>query len=473
MKPLRPSAKGVLIALGLIVVLLSAALPGALGAGAQRAYQSLLRSAVDSLSPGWVLVEHYDRGWFSSHASAELTRHTTDARVLFPAINHLRLDSRIDQGPWSWFSGGLRNGPFPAVARVQTRVEWLDAPLTLPPLILTTGVGANGAGRTHLLIPATDQTPGAAQPADASRLHGQAITGAADFTLNPRHALIELHIPELALDNPDGSAARLTDARLTAELTDWIGGPFSGHATLDIATARLRAEPQAGTPPNETVLDRLALTLDQVPKGAAPTLRLDLRLKATAEQLRLGGSDYRAPVVGLSAQSLDAQTLTEMFFGLRLLLADTTTPDMRGMIGITLLAQVLPRFLAAGPNIGINPFTTSSPDGPVAGHLSIAAAGRDGPTTGTAALLGALLGGNPAAALTGEGELALPRPTAVNWLAGTGAIPASAAEDQLKAWIDGGWVTARDGRVTSALRLAQGRLTINGKRMPMPFSPGR
>lgn len=485
MKPLNRTVKGVLIALASILVLVPIALPRVLGPNAQRAYQDLLHSAVDALPTGWVLVERYDRGWFSSHATAELTRQTADRPVFAPALKHIRLESRIDQGPWAWLSAGLGGDPFPVAARVRTRVEWVDAPLPLPPLILTTSVGANGAGRTHLLIPApdqitaqaTDQAANQTPPRDAYRLHGKAITGTADFSLNPRQTQLDLRIPDLALSNPDGPAASLTDARLNGQLTDWAGGLFSGHATLDIAAARFNAAPPAGspagTPPNETSLERLTLRLDQEPAGAAPTLRLGLRLNAGAEKLRLGGNDYQSPALGLSAQSLDVRTLTEIIFGARILLSDTATPADRGMAGITLVAQVLPRFLAAGPSIKISPLNMTTTDGPVEGHLAIAAANHGSGGNGTAALLGALLGGGSETLLTGEGELTLPRPIAVNWLAGTDTAARSAATAQLQEWIDGGWVTARDGRVTSALRIDRGKLTINGKRVPLRFAAGR
>ncbi|WP_295455667.1 DUF945 family protein [uncultured Thiodictyon sp.] len=485
MKPLNRIVKGVLIALTAILVLVPIALPRVLGASAQRAYQDLLRSAVDSLPAGWVLVERYDRGWFRSHATAELTRQTADHPVFAPGLKHIRLDSRIDQGPWAWLSAGFGGGPFPVAARVRTRVEWIDAPLPLPPLILTTSVGANGAGRTHLLIPAPDQTTEQAteeaanqtQPRDAYRLHGKTITGTVDFSLNPRQAQVDLRIPDLALSNPAGPAASLTDAQLRAQLTDWAGGLFSGYANLDIAAARFTAAPQAGSqtgaPPNETILERLTLRLDQVPEGEAPTLRLGLRLNASAQQLRLRGNDYQSPVIGLSAQSLDVRTLTEIIFGVRILMSDTATPAERGVAGLTLVAQVLPRFLAAGPSIKINPLTMSTTDGPVAGHLAIAAVNHGSGSNGTAALLGALLGGGPETLLSGDGELALPRPVAVNWLAGTDTAARSAATAQLQEWIDGGWVTASDNRVTSALRIDRGKLTINGKRAPLRFSAGR
>jgi uncharacterized protein YdgA (DUF945 family) len=42
-----------------------------------------------------------------------------------------------------------------------------------------------------------------------------------------------------------------------------------------------------------------------------------------------------------------------------------------------------------------------------------------------------------------------------------------AAETLLGGWIRDGWVTRRDTRVSSALRLGDGLLTINGKTVPL------
>jgi len=463
--PTGPTARRSLIALitlGGILLLAAIAIPPTLGARAQRAYQDLLRGTVAALPPGWVLVERYERGWFSSRGNAELTRQPLPGQTTV-GVSRIRLDSRIEQGPWAWFNADL----FPALTQVHTRVEVLADPLRVPPLLFTTTIGADGSGLTRLLIPATEQsgTP------DGLRLQSQDITGTARYRPNPRQLAADLTVPGLALLDTAGPVARLTDARLKADLTGWIGGLFTGRTSLEVDSAEFSPPPQPDANAKAALVQRLRLSLEQVPQGQAPTLRLDLRLDAAAELLRLGSVDYRTPVIGLAARSLDAAALAEINTALRTLADDGASPAMRGLVGATLLTQLLPRFLAAGPSLTLDPFTLTTPEGPVAAHLSLGATAQaGGGANGAAALLGALLNRGKANWLTGikgDGVIDLPQAIALEWLTRADtAVPAAPAE-RLQTWIDGGWVSARDGRVTSTVRLVDGQLSVNGKPVPL------
>ncbi|WP_295429475.1 DUF945 family protein [uncultured Thiodictyon sp.] len=462
--PTGPTARRSLIALitlGVILLLAATAIPPALGARAQQAYQDLLRGTVAALPPGWVLVEHYERGWFSSKANAELTRQPLPGQT--PAgVSRIHLDSRIEQGPWAWFNADL----FPALTQVHTRVEVLADPLRVPPLLFTTTIGANGSGLTRLLIPATEQS-GAP---DGFRLQSKDITGTARYRPNPRQLAADLTVPGLALLDSAGPIARLTDARLKADLTGWIGGLFTGRTSLEVESAELSPPPQPNANAKAALVQRLHLSLEQVPQGQAPTLRLDLRLDAAAELLRLGSVDYRSPVIGLAARSLDAQALAEINTALRTLADDGASRAMRGLVGATLLTQLLPRFLAAGPSLTLDPFTLTTPAGPVAAHLSLGAAAQGPGATGAAVLLSALLNRGKAnwlTGLTGDGAIDLPQAIALEWLARADTAVPPAPAERLQTWIDGGWVSARDGRVTSTVRLADGQLSVNGKPVPL------
>lgn len=464
------TTRSALLALGFLLLLVLTGLPLAIGVGAQRAYQALLRSTYQALPVGWVLVEQYERGWFSSHATAELTRQPATGPAPAAQPTRIRLDSRIDQSPWSWFSAGL----FPAAAHVTTRADWVDGPIPLPPLFIDTTVGADGSGRAHLLVPASNQSTGQSRPPDGDRLLNQTITGTLYFRPSPPRAALDLRIPSVGLDTAAGPRARLTGTRIKAELTDWSGGIATGHISLATASARFNPAPQTSPTGQEALVEQLTLTLEQAPSEPAPARRLNLKLNAAADLLRLDGIAYRSPVVGLSAQSLDAQTVTDIAGALRTLSSEAATPAMRGLVGATLLAQLLPRLMASSPSVELNPFTLSTPDGPVAGHLALAVKGHDGPTNGAAAVLGALLGGGPANwlnALTGDGDLALPRPIALAWLARADATGTTSPADQLQALSDGGWITAQDGRIASTLRLASGKLRINGKKIRLSW-PG-
>jgi hypothetical protein len=61
----------------------------------------------------------------------------------------------------------------------------------------------------------------------------------------------------------------------------------------------------------------------------------------------------------------------------------------------------------------------------------------------------------------------LPQAIALEWLARADTAVPPAPAERLQTWIDGGWVSARDGRVTSTVRLADGQLSVNGKPVPL------
>ena len=492
-RPTGRTARRVLIGvatLGTVLLLAGTLLPPALGATAQRAYQDALRGTIEALPPGWVIVERYERGWFSSSASAELTLPPAPGRAGADGERRIRMDSRIEQGPWAWFGlgsgaeggtgGGAgvgnglagRRGPFPALAQVHTRTQVTAGPVPLPPVLVSTSIGLDGSGLSHLRIPATDQ-PGAP---NGDRLQHQEVTGTLEFRPNPRRLTLDLRVPGAALLTQTGPRARLTDARLTADLTGWSGGLFTGRTSLDLEAAEL--SPPAPVPaapaapadanPDAVLLEGLHLTLEPTPRGQPPTLRLDLRLDATAQRLRLGREDYRSPVIGLAVRALDTQALVDIGAALRTLSSERAPRALRGLVGATLLTQLLPRFLAAGPSLTLDPLSLTSPDGPITARLQLSATGQGSAPTGPAGLLGALLNRGPAnwlIGLAGDGALDLPEPIARAWLART-AAPATAAE-RLQTWIDGGWISTRDGRVTSTFRLADGQVSINGKAVPL------
>lgn len=465
-----------LATLGTVLLVAGTFLPPALGTTAQRAYQDALRGTIEALPPGWVIVERYERGWFSSSASAELTLPPAPGRTGADGERRIRMDSRIEQGPWAWFGIGsgagvvtAGRGPFPALAQVHTRTHVTAGPVPLPPVLVITSIGLDGSGVSHLLIPATDQ-PGAP---NGDRLQNQEVTGTLEFRPNPRRLTLALRVPGAALLTQTGPRARLTDARLTADLTGWSGGLFTGRTSLDLEAAELSPPapvpaPPADANPDAVLLEGLHLTLEPTPRGQPPTLRLDLRLDAAAQRLRLGSEDYRSPVIGLAVRSLDTQALIEIGAALRTLSSERAPRALRGLVGATLLTHLLPRFLAAGPSLTLDPLSLTSPDGPVTARLQLSATGQGSAPTGPAGLLGALLNRGPAnwlIGLAGDGALDLPEPIARAWLART-AAPATAAE-RLQTWVDGGWVSTRDGRVTSTFRLADGQVSINGKAVPL------
>ena len=457
------------LAVGLVLILIGASLPLVLGTQAQRAYQELLGAAVDALPGATVVFSRYDRGWFSSTANTEWALEASGAQ-------RLRLDSRIEQGPFIWFN--LKG--FPVLARVQTRAEWLGTAVQLPPLLVTTNISTDGSAVGRLLVPATDQP----RRNDSPWLRNTDLTGTLHFSPAAPTVLIEIDLPAVALVTPTGPLAQLTDSRLRSELRGWTGGLYTGTTRLTIGAARFGgtgAEPanasstateprrqrlptgSPDTPPAAPVgasLHGLVIDLTQTPSDRT----LDIQLQAQVDDLQLRGQDYRAAQVGISARSLDGESLIDLIEAIQALSSSTRTPALRGLVGLTLVTRLLPRFLAAGPRFDLDPVRLDTPDGPVTLHLRVAApaAGDGSANRGSNAVTWLT-------AITGEGAVTLPESVARDWLGPAdqehrGDPP---AEQRLDRWLDEGWVSARDGQVSSTVHLVDGVLTVNGRILPL------
>ena len=454
----RRPALGALAA-GLVLILIGISLPLVLGTQAQRAYQDLLGAVGDALPGATVVFSRYDRGWFSSTANTEWA-------LAASGTQRLRLDSRIEQGPFTWFS----RESFPVLARVQTRAEWIGTAVELPPLLVTTHISTDGSAVGRLLVPATDRP----RRDDIHWLRNTDLTGTVHFSPAAPTVLIEIDLPAVALVTPTGPLAQLTDARLRSDLRGWTGGLYTGTTRLTIGAARFGgtgAEPANAsstatephrqllptglpdTPPaapaGAAALNGLTIDLTQVPNDR----NLDIQLQAQADDLQLRGQDYRTAKVGISARSLDGESLTDLIEALQTLSSTTRTPALRGLVGLTLVTRLLPRFLAAGPRFDLDPVRLDTPDGPVNLQLRVAApaAGDGSVTRGSNAVTWLT-------AITAEGAVTLPESVARDWLE---------PGPRLDRWLDEGWVSARDGQVSSTVHLADGVLTVNGRMLPM------
>lgn len=419
-----------LAALGLALGLVALAGPLALGTAVRQAYGQALDAVLDSLAPGSAVAQQYERGWFASSASAELVLQPLPSPDGRPAqVSRLRLDSRIEQGPLLW----LATLPHPVLARVHTRVEWADAPLPLPAVGIDTDLALDGSALARLHLPDAD---------GATRVRSGEGSGTLRYTPEGRRLALALDLPELALIAPAGSRegrvlARLDGVRLNAELRGWIGVLYTGSARLEIDSVWLAA-------PVRTAIEGLALQLDQTPRGTL----LDLALTLEAGTLALGGPSYRDARIGLAARSLNASALAELIAAGRALATGTAPPATRRLIATTLMARLLPRLIASGPQIALAPFRALSADGPVSARLSLDL------KTATGAGLGPL---------NADGALALPRSVALDWIARADPQAPESPQERIARWTADGWISDRDGHLASNLRLAEGRLTVNGK----------
>lgn len=445
-----------LAALAAGLTLLLTVPPWILGGSAHRAYQGLVGDLLAALPPGSVVTEQYGRGWFRSRASTELV---IQPGTHSPGPLRVRIDSRIDQGPLHWLHSGLP----PALARVESRVDLLDQQV-VPPLLVVTDLGLDGGTSSRLRLPAIDQ-PGIHE---AYRLRSGALTGSLRLAPGSGGLELDLDLPLAELAGLQGTIARVEALRLTSRLRSQPADPESGSGRALIGSAIESAQadgplPGAGAPGGEPL---------QYPRDT----RLDLRLNITATALSLDGESLREPRLGVIAEGLDGAAIVELTTGLQALYSGEAPQAVRRLLGAALLAQWLPRLAAGQPRILIDPARVDTTEGPLTVRLSLAmepaGSGPDpsGPQGGTSPT-------DPRAwisALRAEGEIELPEALARRWLTPQGpdsgpkpgelGTPRSAT---LQSWLDGGWVSQREGRITSAFRLADGLLSVNGKTVPL------
>ncbi|MBS1201884.1 MAG: hypothetical protein H6R22_393 [Chromatiaceae bacterium] len=445
-----------LAAIAAALALIIAAGPLALGGSAQQAYQNLLGDVLKALPTGWVVLEHYDRGWFGSRAQAELTLQPRPGGGLAKPLR-IRLTSRVSHGPLHWFAAYP-----PVLTRVETRAELPELGVGLPPLLVSTDILADGRILARLRVPAGDR-PGRN---GTYRLRNEELAGTVELESGGNRILADIDLPGLALLAPGGRVAEFKGVALAADLRDWTGGLYAGTGRLSVGSALL------GPSAPETRLEGLKLSLAQTPRDGA----LDLRVELEADTLGYEGRVYRKARLGFAASGLDGETLSELARGHEALSSGAVPPAMRGLIGAALMARLLPRLAAAGLRLSIEPLRIQTPEGLASARLSLG-------------LEGGGSDGNPAdapladprvwiSALTGDGEMELPETLALEWLGRVGSAPgatpgsagdarADAARARMKAWVEGGWVSELDGRIASNLRLAGGVLTVNGKAVPL------
>lgn len=439
--------------------------PMAVGHLVQAGYQDLLGGLLGRAPNAEVLRSDYRRGWFGSDAGLELLVRPAAAFSSRQASMRIRLESRIDQGPWAWFSGGFP----PAPGRVHTRVEVTGFPVGLPPLLVTTDLSIDGAGLARVHAP-----PGEIRLAvDAARIRYAELSARVRLDSHRRSISTWLSLPAIELLDATGPRASLSGLRLTADLTRDGADSYRGTGALDVATGRIVATvatevAPAATAPSGLQVDGISITAAQQARDGL----LDLRLALSASRTRAGRGTYGPSEIRLAAEQVDASAVDDLVEGLRMLGSGRVSEEMRGLVMAGLIASLMPRFAACGARLGIDPMRVQTPHGPATGRLDLRLEPlADSPSRhrwDAAAWL---------AMLRAEGEVELPEDAALSWLErmpDDGARPVSAptasahdARALLEAWIRDGWVSRHGGRLFSAFRLGDGLVTINGKTFPL------
>ena len=441
--------------------------PLALGYLAKAGYEDLLADFIEDLPDREILENSYQRGWFGSSAAFEVLIPPDPASQTPLRPTRIRLDSRIEQGPRLWLTTRFP----PVIGRVHARLAVEGLPVVLPVLPMSIDLHGDGSGRMQLRVPPGETLP----TAQAMGLQHGPLDG--DLLLSAGQEAVEvgLTLPEAVLTTPAGTLVRLSDLRFEVDRPDDSSGTGRLQVALVEVEGAVGAVGSATPAPPSLRIAGLSATLSR-------TLReglLDLRLGLAAQQLATASMTYGRSELGLSGERLDAEALADLGEGIRLLATDQVGQEMRGFFTAGLIAGLAPRFIASATRIGVEPIRIETPDGLALGRLDLSLdPGTDAPSRLTSGVVDWLT------LLRADGDLELPEAVALDWMAPwlepgieDAALPTSepaaeqaarqAAETLLGGWIRDGWVARRDTRVSSALRLGDGLLTINGKTVPL------
>lgn len=458
---------GAVLTVAILLGLVLAAGPLALGYLAKAGYEDLLAGLIEDLPDREILENSYNRGWFASSAAFEVLIHP-DSAVQAPVRPiRIRLDSRIAQGPWIWLTTRLP----PVLGRVHTRLEVQGLPVALPVLPMSIELYADGSGRMQLRVPPGETLP----TAQVMGLRHGPLDGDLVVSSGQEAVEVRLSLPEGVVTTPTGPLARLSDLRFEVDRPDDSSGTGRLQVALVEVDGAVGTTGSAGTAPPSLRIEGLSATLSR-------TLReglLDLRLGLAAKQLATASMTYGRSELGLSGERLDAEALADLGEGIRLLATDQVAQEMRGLVTAGLIASLAPRFIESATRIGVEPIRIETPDGLALGRLDLR---LDPGTDATSRLTSGVV--DWVILLRADGDLELPEAVALDWIARSlepgfedESLPTSEPTDEqaarqeaqtlLEGWIREGWVTRRDTRISSALRLGDGLLTINGKTVPL------
>ena len=411
-----------------------------------------------------VADERYQRGWFSSSAVAEFVAQPAPGQPQPREAVRFRVASRLYHGPWHLSVPR----PGPAAALVESRVELRLPRFDPPPLLLTTVLDIDGAGVVQLRLPPIERTAGIGGPALST------AEGRGEFRFEAGGASakgwFELSSCEIAGDGD--TRVRLEGLRSQGTGSRWHGGLIVGEGDLKIDALTFH------TPNGELHAEGGSAVARSLPNGEF----FDLQVEYGLNRLHWSGSEYRGAEVALSLRGIPAEELAALRRALKEASPDPGTPvGARPVLG-TALAAHLPSLLAHNPRLALDRLTLHAPEGEVAGNLWL---GVQGLTREAMVRPGACI-----EHLEGGGELSVPSALLVEllgeWRRGRmlealrqrdpelTAIPpgleydiATAARDQLAALIRDGWAAEQDGRVSTAFKLGDALLTVNGKTFPI------
>ena len=461
-----------------LVLGLALSVPWLLGLHAEHLYKN---GVGDLAAAGYRIVQsEYRRDWLESTALLVIAPAASDAAE----PPHLQVASRIRHGPGA---DNLLRWP-PVLATARSRVTVIGGPRQLPPLLVQTALEAGGA------VAATLGLPGITYSGHAGSLHlvdghGELRLGDDGDGWSGRGELPLLEAMDVA-----GKALAMRGLGWRFGLRGLTAGVPVGEGVLTLDALRLDAT--TDRPPLEIagVLMRVETLVDAGYARAEAELRVD--------QLRVNGSAFAPSRLRLALTGIDAAALSSLLDGLRQLDARDLPESMRGLAIGALLTQALPGLLSAAPRLELESLELATPFGAVSADARLALSASAGSNLAPNPSSGAELAAGFAAEfapgqplrwlqrLSGEAQVSAPQALVLQVMIDeqrrrvqrelmnrgelAEPLPArleeemeAAAQASLLSLIRDRWLLSDRGRLSASAVLADGRLTLNGKILPI------
>ncbi len=445
-----------LAALGLLALLL---LPPVFGRLAQQAVEARVASldANDALD---AKLDAYERGWFRSRARVTIgpdgARAGRDsATPLAPKPVHVVVD--LEHGPVS-----LEHGFFFGFVQIEARPAAEAGAPPAYPFHFEARTGLGGALRFAADLPALDRRT----PTTRLSFSGSRVVGSLDRGNLAAHG----HAATLEIEQAEGRVA-LRNVELTANGTMTHDGTTIDKAELEAEKAAFAAADGA------RILDATGLVVNGAGNVDAKR-RLDGTLEVTADGMRTG-KDARIADALLHGRirGLDLDALHAYSEAAQRVAAGAVAPDA----AVDALEPSLHALLAAGPSITIERLSFDLDGEPLEAHAQASIDPAALPRQGAIDLLAADFWSRVLAARADvTAAKALVRRATATVLERRLRASGSPREAQIapiaKAQADvlvsvlalRGYLENVGNRYKATLRLENGRLTVNGKRVTLP-----
>jgi uncharacterized protein YdgA (DUF945 family) len=440
------------------------AVPWLLGLRVELLYHRFLD---DLAARGYRIVQdEYHRGWLGARA---LTQIGPPMDLLTGAeagseAPRLQIISRVTHGPRG---ANLRRWP-PLLGTSMSRVTVVGGARALPPLLVNGSIDVLGA------IDSAWQIPDVAYSGALGQLHLIGGEGRLRADGDRREW------------GGDGELARLEviDRSGQALVLEGLGWRFAGRWV------------HAGLPAGESELSLQGLSLDGT--GQRPPLKLsDARLQLQArmeqgradlsaglavDQLSVDHAEFAPSRLRLALTGVDMLALGALRDAMRTYNAQELPESIRGLALGALLTQSLPRLLSGAPHLALDDLELMTPQGPVNGLARLQVAAMDAADLARPS--------HWLKRLSGEARIAAPQALVLQQLVDDqqrrvrdelrrrgerfDPLPPrlateveQAAQASLAALIRNGWLVADQGRLSAAVLIGDGLLTVNGKTIPI------